>query len=335
MRKSIALLVVLGVIGLGPMSAYAVDPGKIEAIAQQAVMIENDQALSAITGDPAYLTKAVNLAETFMAQKPQQPINQLIFLRAIRKLNAVSPLLGYEHYLGVYRNIVLHYSRQHGRVVAVKHHLLNAPGALENVIYMWPFAQVITAELEHGNTTAISALKYYYDRQAHAFAVTARIEGKRVTPLGSTFCDDNDWGGLAYEQAWTMTHQAEDLKFAKIIATYENHACWNNQYGGERWVLSPTNFDLSSVSTAGGEQLDLRLYKDTGDSRYLAYAMRADAWMRSKMQAPNGGYYDHITIKPQGGTTYKQAAVGYHHEAARGEIDVLSFFVAKLELSLG
>lgn len=117
---------------------------------------------------------------------------------------------------------------------------------------------------------------------------------------GDMFYDDNEWVALAKVQQHLATGDAAALDRAKEIFelvvsgwdTDPSHAA----PGGVFWTQADWSTDRNTVSTMPGAQLATRLYLITGEQRYLDWALRMVEWTDEHLLAPNGLYWDHLTL---------------------------------------
>ena len=192
--------------------------------------------------------------------------------------------------------------------------------------YVWPLSQAfamtndmaglphVGAQYSSDVLARVTGLGHYYSSRGTApndnpiideaqFPSPPGYDSYVDPPLGGSgdkFYDDNDWIGLDFVQQYLMTGNAVALSNAKEIWTLEM-AGWDTNPshpdpGGIFWTQAPWSQDRNTVSNAPAAELGLQLFLITKDQMYFDEAMRSYNWVNTNMRAPNGLYWDHISL---------------------------------------
>jgi hypothetical protein len=205
-----------------------------------------------------------------------------------------------------------------------KHYYLQGSGLYtgEPFSYLWPFSQAFAAtiSLAHVPRVPVSVgrelkarlvgLDAYLDRNNSGApeglytSTLAAFDGTVAPPDGpggTKYYDDNDWIGIELVRAYRVTHDPAVLASAEAVMAFEmagwdtnpEHAC----PGGIPFSNSAENNDRNTVTTAPAAELGAQLYRVTGKSQYLQFAVTAYEWVRHCLLVPSGLYADHISPK--------------------------------------
>jgi hypothetical protein len=188
--------------------------------------------------------------------------------------------------------------------------------------YLWPFSQAftVTVSMAHVPRVPLSVarelkarlvgLDSYLDRnnsgapEGMYTSTLAAFDGTVAPPAGpggTKYYDDNDWIGIELLRAYKLTHDPAVLAAAETVMAFEmagwdanqEHAC----PGGIPFSNSAENNDRNTVTTAPAAELGAQLYRITGNTQYLQFALQAYEWVRRCLLAPSGLYADHISPK--------------------------------------
>ena len=124
----------------------------------------------------------------------------------------------------------------------------------------------------------------------------AGAENVVIGPHGAPFYDDNHWIGLALLDAYAATGDPRYLRRAEQVMAFIDGG-WDRSAtdadpGGTFWKVGGTT--RNTVSTAGGAQLALRLFRITGEQHYLASGTRMVAWVARTLRNADGLYWDNV-----------------------------------------
>jgi hypothetical protein len=193
--------------------------------------------------------------------------------------------------------------------------------------YLWPFSQALAAtvsvayiphlgvSLAKELDARLTGLNSYLDTDNSGASEgtytsnLAAFDGTVAPPTGpggTKYYDDNDWVAIELVRMYQLTHQAPLLGSAEGIMAFEI-AGWQEGPGlacpgGLPFSNAASDNERNTVTTAPAAELATLLYKLTGDTAYLQFALKAYEWVRSCLQAPVNLYADHIgrhgTVEP-------------------------------------
>lgn len=109
------------------------------------------------------------------------------------------------------------------------------------------------------------------------------------------YYDDNVWAAIDEMRGYELTHDPSYLAWAQRIMRFLEQG-WT-RYGGVLWHRPPSRPVITTISTAGAEQVALHLYLATRQYAYKTWALRAQHWLDRVMRAPNGLYRDSIYFR--------------------------------------
>ncbi|HEY2174803.1 MAG TPA: glycoside hydrolase family 76 protein [Mycobacteriales bacterium] len=213
--------------------------------------------------------------------------------------------------------------------------------------YEWPFSQAHVATLDLvgiGGRTGASFGPALRDRSAgqerywNAAGGTTGVPGyDSYAPApygggGDMFYDDNEWVGLEKAQQFLMTGDRTALArakqvFALVVSGWDTDATHADP-GGVFWTQASWSQDRNTVSNMPGAELGLRLYQATHDRTYLDWAKRMYDWTNRYLLAPNGMYWDHVSLVagPPVTVTVEKTQWSYNQGVPIG-VDVLFYEV--------
>lgn len=165
--------------------------------------------------------------------------------------------------------------------------------------WLWPLCALIQAAneqetLEPGKTYMAPVVKaidqYYNSNQPPAYqdyVTSERLSGK--------FYDDNQWIAIAYLDAYKRTKKTKYLEASKMIYQFMMKGLDTVAGGGLYWKEGELN-TKNTCSNGPGILVALELFKATKDQKYLAKALDIYKWTYSKLESPEGLFYDAIKI---------------------------------------
>jgi uncharacterized protein YyaL (SSP411 family) len=166
--------------------------------------------------------------------------------------------------------------------------------------YLWPLAGMLQAENQvnvvdsgsGGFRRVARALRPYFDKRSPAgYDAYLVSSGDK-----SRFYDDNEWIGLAMMDAYLRTGRRARLDQARMIYRFVASGFDEKAGGGIYWKEGDTS-TKNTCSNGPGVLLALKLFAATRDSAYLRFAIRVYGWVRTKLEAPSGLYYDNIQVR--------------------------------------
>lgn len=107
---------------------------------------------------------------------------------------------------------------------------------------------------------------------------------------GEPYYDDNAWVVLALLDVYELKKTEKYLPRAKEVTEYL-YSGWSESIGGIRWK----EFDCDSSNTCScGPTIvaSCKLYKFTGDEKYLRWAEKIYEWTREKLEDSDGTFFD-------------------------------------------
>lgn len=167
--------------------------------------------------------------------------------------------------------------------------------------YLWPLCGLIQAGNEIEATTG----------DKNAMTKTMRIIGKYYDPAppapgyasytmekggGDRFYDDNQWIGIACMDAYFRKKQPADLATGKLIYRYMMTG-FDTVLGGGLYWQENKKVSKNTCSNGPAVVLAMQLYKAAGEKRYLDTAIAIYNWTKKALLAPNGLYWDNVSIK--------------------------------------
>jgi hypothetical protein len=109
-------------------------------------------------------------------------------------------------------------------------------------------------------------------------------------PRAHAFYDDNGWLGLAFLEAYEITHVKRYLTYADDAFQFIAQTGWAEGAGGGVW-WDTGHVSRSSESIASGTALAALLYQTTGKKPYLQTAQKYISWADSHIWDAASGLY--------------------------------------------
>lgn len=171
--------------------------------------------------------------------------------------------------------------------------------------YLWPFSGVLSAraalyEQTHSSVIkdvfdrrALSGLEQYYDtRTPHGYASYIRGEGK-----SDRFYDDNVWIGIDLTDMYLITREQQYLDMALVVWEFVESGIDSKLGGGIYWS-EQSKKSKNTCSNAPGSVFATKLFKATGDKRFLDLGKTLYLWTKENLQDENDFvYFDNINLK--------------------------------------
>jgi predicted alpha-1,6-mannanase (GH76 family) len=133
---------------------------------------------------------------------------------------------------------------------------------------------------------ALSTLETYQQTtgdSSYGYAIAAAFDDDRHKLLGNfedPWNDDTGWWGLAWLQAYDITHSARYLAMAETDADFM-HQSWDNTCGGGVWWDTARTYK-NAIANEIFLELTAWLHNTIpGDSRYLGWAQAEWSWFSS------------------------------------------------------
>ncbi len=190
--------------------------------------------------------------------------------------------------------------------------------------YLWSFSQAMAATVSMANIPKLQSvmrrelkarvvgLRSYLDTdnsgavEGTYTSTLAAYDGTTAPPTGpggAKFYDDNDWVGIELVRMYELSHEPSLLGSAEGIMAFEV-AGWQvtpqlGCAGGLPFSNGAENNERNTITTAPAAELAIQLYRITGQSAYLQFAVGAYEWVRACLLEANGMYGDHINRRGQ------------------------------------
>ena len=171
--------------------------------------------------------------------------------------------------------------------------------------YLWPLSELLSA------TNALGRLPgredaYRADLAAILKSIDAYRDTVRKPPAYQAYpadfsssvryYDDNLWLGLDFVIAYRQTGDSQYLDLAKEIMTFAQSG-WTEQLGGGIFWCEAKKKSKNTCSNGPAAVLALELYQETQDTTYLEWGKKIYNWTRKNLQAPDGLYWDNISLE--------------------------------------
>ena len=167
--------------------------------------------------------------------------------------------------------------------------------------HAWPFSQALAAtiavaRLGGARSAANRAVPARFAELDRRF----RVRGVyHAAPGGNIYYDDNEWIAQDMLDWDALTGSPSARRKAERIFRAVTDA-WDDDArkvcpGGVQWTDEPGNDDRSTVSTANGAIVGLRLYLVTRRVAYLHWSQRMISWVEQCLRDPDGLYGDHVS----------------------------------------
>ncbi|BDI29857.1 hypothetical protein CCAX7_19080 [Capsulimonas corticalis] len=134
-------------------------------------------------------------------------------------------------------------------------------------------------------------LESYWDPAVAVPGYNAYCSGPNGT---DKYYDDNEWLVLGLVEAYQSTHNPGFLNKARATQKFVLSGWDDTLGGGVFWKLDHKS--KNSCSNTPASAAAMRLYQVGGDKDQLAWAIKIRDWAKSKLQAPNGLYWDNINL---------------------------------------
>lgn len=175
--------------------------------------------------------------------------------------------------------------------------------------FHWPYSQALAAAISvaalagNVNADAINlahaAASRYWTPRSTPPSFSSSVQPP-LGPGGDSYYDDNAWTALELLRIHRLTGNSTALQHAAAVFNFLVGGWDDNPKhpapGGVFWVDAPWNRDRNTVSNAPSALVGLRLFEVTGKRHYLEWARQMLTWVDSHLRAPDGLYWDRISI---------------------------------------
>ena len=171
--------------------------------------------------------------------------------------------------------------------------------------YLWPFSGSLSGVSALYETTkdekfrenldkrTLVGLEEYFDTSREPHAYSSYITS---APLSDRFYDDNIWLGIDFTDLYAQTQNADYLEKAKLIWKFIESGTDEKLGGGIYWCEQKKT-SKNTCSNAPGAVFALKLYKATGNERYLEQGKALYEWTRNTlMDSSDFLYFDNISL---------------------------------------
>lgn len=171
--------------------------------------------------------------------------------------------------------------------------------------YLWPFSGTLTAVAAlietrgwdaYGpvlDTAVLPGLREYADERRTPFGYASYI---RSAPASDRFYDDNVWLGIDFTDLYAATRQQRFLDEAERIWRFIESGTDDRLGGGIYWCEQKKE-SKNTCSNAPGAVFALKLYRATGNEKYLDAGRTLYEWTRKTLLDPSDQlYFDHLTL---------------------------------------
>jgi len=199
----------------------------------------------------------------------------------------------------------------------------------KDVSFLWPFSGMVSATNALMKITGMKGkYKPYLDSLTHGLEAyldtTRKPEGYQAYPpqldKSDRYYDDNGLVGIEYAEAYLNTRNPVYLQHAKTAFNFIISGWSDELGGGVYWVEG--HYDQKPACSNGMAMLTaLKIYKATGDSKYLDWGLRFYDWMHRCLRNDSGLYWNdkstkgeiHETLWSYNSGSMLQASVMLYH----------------------
>ena len=136
-----------------------------------------------------------------------------------------------------------------------------------------------------------SGLQTYWDPQSPVPCYNAYCSGPGGT---DKYYDDNEWMVLGFVEAYQATKDAKFLQLARDTQKFVLSG-WDDALGGGiYWKI--THKSKNTCSNAPAAASALRLAQVAGDEDQIAWALKIQGWVNSRLEDTDGLYWDNIQL---------------------------------------
>ena len=169
--------------------------------------------------------------------------------------------------------------------------------------YLWPYSGVLSAVAvlaENDSTyiglledTVLLGLEEYFDTVRTPSAYSSYIVSDRPS---DRFYDDNIWLGIDFADLYSAFGDEKYLQKAEMIWKFIESGTDGKLGGGIYWCEQKKE-SKNTCSNAPAAVLALKLFRITGDDRYLEAGLSLYEWTRNTLQdASDGLYLDNVSL---------------------------------------
>lgn len=167
--------------------------------------------------------------------------------------------------------------------------------------YLWPFSGTLSATVAimHSDPSyadtlvsrVLPGLHRYYDNSRLPEAYSSYIDAG-----SDRYYDDNVWLGIDFTDLYLLTSDSRYLTSAEKIWSFIESGIDERLGGGIYWCEQKKE-SKHTCSNAPGAVLALKLYKATGDEKYLFWGKNLYEWTKNTLLDPTDSlYFDNINL---------------------------------------
>jgi hypothetical protein len=193
--------------------------------------------------------------------------------------------------------------------------------------YVWPLStqfRVQTALVRHDPATYATLLRQFSDQARTRYWQNSGLGGYRsgVSSGSTLFYDDNAHMVVALVEAYRLT--ADPVYLTRAEETYDFVISGEDSAGGGGIYFSVPDREVKeTISTLQGARAAAMLYRETGQTSYLADATRLYEWCRTHVQQSDGMFLERYYLTgPNAGTAGDFALVNGPGDAIGAQLEL-------------
>lgn len=157
---------------------------------------------------------------------------------------------------------------------------------------VWPHGQAVAAALDVAQLTGDYSQVDATMEALSAYHIDGAYSPSTMTGSFKRLWDDNAWIGLDFLQAYKQTGNKAYLEKAEGLFPFMEKGLHKD--GGIYWEEGAEKPSRNTCANAPAIQYAVKLYQETKDPKYLAYAQNLDKFLNGTLRSPEGLYYDRV-----------------------------------------